>query len=127
MANTITLDGTAFKPEKRVTTTGKSVLTFALSFYNGKGADGGTSYGSIRVTVFGDLADNAEPVIHDRDKVIVSGHLKQDTWTDKSGVKQYRLGLIADDVAPAVSRFASKTSPNYVSGGNYPTDEEVPF
>lgn len=59
MANRISLDGQVFQPETRYSqTTGKPMLNFNLSFYDGKTADGKTKYGSIRVRAFGPLAEN---------------------------------------------------------------------
>lgn len=38
--NHVTLTGTIFQPESRVAKSGMSVLTFRLSYYQGKGKDG---------------------------------------------------------------------------------------
>ena len=48
--NHVTLTGTVFQPESRVAKSGMTVLTFRLSYYQGKGKDGKATYGGIDVT-----------------------------------------------------------------------------
>lgn len=135
MANRVSLDGTVFSPVTRYSQrTGKPVLNFDLSFYDGKDAQGSTKYGSIRVMAFGALAENVAKYITEKDRYLVTGHLSQDKW-EKDGKKYYRLTLIADDIGKAFNKFAdngqaSQTAP--VPGeqdappDNLP-DEEIPF
>lgn len=122
MANTITLDGTAFQPSTRMTRSGNTVFDFNLSFYDGK-QDGKAKYGNIRVKAFGDLAKNAGNVVQERDRVIVEGHLTQEHWQDRDGKDQYRLSILANDIAHTVSRFGDGGR----QSDNGMDDEQIPF
>ena len=42
--NHVTLSGTVFEPESRIAKSGMAVLTFRLSYYQGKGKDGKKYY-----------------------------------------------------------------------------------
>nr|DAF79792.1 MAG TPA: Single stranded DNA binding protein [Caudoviricetes sp.] len=134
MANRISLDGQVFQPETRYSqTTGKPMLNFNLSFYDGKTADGKTKYGSIRVRAFGPLAENIAKTITEKDRYIVEGHLSADKW-EKDGQKHYQLVVIADDIGKAFNKFADDGKPVTVqqsaedpaAGAPIP-DEEIPF
>lgn len=135
MANRISLDGTVFRPETRYSqTTGKPVLNFDLSFYDGKAQDGSTKYGSIRVRAFGPLAENIAKDITEKDRYIVEGHLSLDKWVDKDGQKHYRLVVIADDIGKAYNKFADDGKAVNVpqnsgdpAGSQQIEDEEIPF
>lgn len=140
MANSLTLDGTAFNVECRYSNSGTCILTFNLSYYDGKDKDGKAKYGSIQVKLFKELAENAGFVIKDRSHVLVTGRLSQDKWDDKEGKKQYRTVLMASDIGESISRFSQQQGSGQPaarqgqtpSGGsssfgeNVP-DEEIPF
>lgn len=134
MANSITLDGTVFRPEKRVSKSGMSVFTCDLSFYDGKGQDKKSAYGSIRVIAFRDLADNADRAIHEKDKINVEGRLHQESW-EKDGKKNYRLEIVANSIGLLVSPFASAASGQSYSSGKQESgsaygsisDDDIPF
>ncbi|MCB5725295.1 single-stranded DNA-binding protein [Mitsuokella jalaludinii] len=119
--NHVTLTGTVFQPESRVAKSGMAVLTFHLSYYQGKGKDGKAAYGSIDVTAFDRLARAWDGQLHDKDKVIVTGHITLDKW-EKDGKKYYKHRLIADDIGQELNLFANSNP-----GGQYIPDEEVPF
>ena len=119
--NHVTLTGTVFQPESRVAKSGMAVLTFHLSYYQGKGKDGKAAYGSIDVTAFDRLAQAWDGQLHDKDKVIVTGHISLDKW-EKDGKKYYKHRLIADDIGQELNLFANSNP-----GGQYIPDEEVPF
>lgn len=125
--NSITLDGTAYKPEYRTTRTGKGMITFDLGFYQGKGTDGKSEYGYIRVKAFGDLADNAQ-TIKDRDKVVVAGRLAIEKW-EKDGQKYSMPCLLASDLGMAINKFSSQSSEGNQTayGTTVEYDEEIPF
>ena len=119
--NHVTLSGTVFEPESRAAKSGMAVLTFRLSYYQGKGKDGKATYGGIDVTAFDRLAHTWDGQLQDKDKVIVTGHITLDKW-EKDGKKYYKHRLIADDIGKQLDLFAdSKTN------GQYIQDEEVPF
>lgn len=118
MANTVTLTGSVFRLETGATKSGKSILRFNLSYWQGKNTDGSSDYGNIRVTAFGPLALNAS-TIAEKDHVIVSGRLRENKWTDKEGNKRYTTELIADEIGQAYSTFGG----NDAAGGG----EDIPF
>lgn len=119
--NHVTLSGTVFEPESRVAKSGIAVLTFRLSYYQGKGKDGKATYGGIDVTAFDRLAHAWDGQLQNKDKVIVTGHITLDKW-EKDGKKYYNHRLIADDIGKQLDLFAD-SKPN----GQYIQDEEVPF
>lgn len=108
--NYVTLSGTAFKPNTRVAKSGMAVLTFRLSCYQGKGKDGKATYSGIDVTAFDRLAQAWDGQLHDKDKVIVTGHISLDKW-EKDGKKYYKHRLIADDIGKQLDLFAN-SNPN---------------
>lgn len=135
MANRISLDGTVFSPTTRYSqTTGKPILSFDLSFYDGKDQNKKTKYGSIRVVAFGALAENVAKYITEKDRYIVEGHLSQERW-EKDGKKHYRLICIADDIGSAFNKFgddrrAAGNGAPPPSDADIPDeipDEEIPF
>lgn len=107
--NHVTLTGTVFQPESRVAKSGMAVLTFRLSYYQGKGKDGKAAYGSIDVTAFDRLAQAWDGQLHDKDTAIVTGHITLDKW-EKDGKKYYKHRLIADDIGKQLSLFADSKS-----------------
>ena len=119
--NYVTLTGTVFQPESRVAKSGMAVLTFRLSYYQGKGKDGKATYGGIDVTAFDRLAQAWDGQLQNKDKVIVTGHITLDKW-EKDGKKYYKHCLIADDIGQQLNLFAKSSQ----SDGYIP-DEEVPF
>ena len=119
--NHVTLSGTVFEPESRAAKSGMAVLTFRLSYYQGKGKDGKATYGGIDVTAFDRLAHAWDGQLQNKDKAIVTGHITLDKW-EKDGKKYYKHRLIADDIGKQLDLFAN-SKPN----GQYITDEEVPF
>ena len=122
--NYIALNGTAFQPEGRVTKSGMTVLTFRLSYYQGKGKDGKAAYGRIKVTAFDRLAKAWDGQLKERDKVIVSGRITLNKW-EKDGQTHYEHRLIADDIGQEINLFADSNM-NFVKGSYIP-DEDVPF
>ena len=119
--NYVTLTGTVFQPESCVAKSGMAVLTFHLSYYQGKRKDGKAAYGSIDVMAFDRLAQAWDGQLHDKDKVIVTGRLTLDKW-EKDGKKFYKHCLIANDIGQELNLFAKSSQ----SDGYIP-DEEVPF
>ena len=119
--NHVTLSGTVFQPESRVAKSGMAVLTFRLSYYQGKGKDGKATYGGIDVTAFDRLAQAWDGQLQDKDKVIVTGHITQDKW-EKEGKKYYKHRLIAEDIGKELNLFTDANM-----GGQYVLDEDVPF
>ena len=103
--NHVALSGTVFEPESRVAKSGMAVLTFRLSYYQGKGKEGKATYGGIDVTAFDRLAKAWDGQLRDRDKVIVAGRITLDKW-EKDGQKHYKHRLIADDIGQEMNLFA---------------------
>ena len=119
--NHVTLSGTVFQPESRAAKSGMAVLTFRLSYYQGKGKDGKATYGGIDVTAFDRLAQAWDGQLHDKDKVIVNGHITLDKW-ENDGKKYYKHRLIAEDIGKQMDLFT-----NYSPSNGDTSDEEIPF
>lgn len=119
--NHMTLSGTVFQLESRAAKSGMAVLTFRLSYYHGKGKDGKATYGGIDVTAFDRLAQAWDGQLHDKDKVIVTGHITLDKW-EKDGKKYYKHRLIAEGIGQELNLFTSSNT-----NGQYIPNEEVPF
>lgn len=70
-----------------------------------------------------------QPYARKGSRVVVSGHVENDTWTGKDGVTHYDLKLVVDDV-----RVKSRREPR-IDGGAPPSaeppsfdlDDEIPF
>ena len=87
-----------------------------------------TSY--FDITAWGELAENASASLNKRDRVTVTGYLKQETCGDEDN-RRSKIVIVADDIAPSL-RWAT-TDITKSKGGNAPssasssnTDEE-PF
>lgn len=119
--NHVTLSGTVFEPESRAAKSGMAVLTFRLSYYQGKGKDGKATYGGIDVTAFDRLAQAWDGQLQNKDKVIVTGRIMLDKW-ERDGKKYYKHRLIAEDIGKELSLFTDANM-----GGQYVPDEDVPF
>lgn len=119
--NHVTLAGTVFRPESRLAKSGMAVLTFRLSYRQGKNRAGKATYGGIDVTAFDRLAQAWDGQLQDKDKVIVIGRISLDKW-EMGGKKYYKHRLIAEDIGKELDLFAGANM-----GEQYVPDEDVPF
>jgi len=99
LAGNITRD-----PEERVTTSGRSVVSFSLAV-NRKFQVSGEWQEQIsffNVTCWGELADNVAASLHKGDRVVIAGRLEQRSYEDKDGNKRQAVDVIATEVGPSL-------------------------
>lgn len=89
-------------PDMRQTSTGKKVASFSIAVTRRTKQDNGemreeTSF--LDIAAWERSADLAEKYLCKGSAVLIAGHIKQDTWTDKeSGKKRSRLTIVADNI-----------------------------
>lgn len=101
--NSVTVVGNVTaEPELRFTNSGKAVANFAVGvshrFKNDKGNWDDKLDGFFRCTVWGDLAEHVVSSVHKGARVVVTGRLKSESFTDQGGAKRTSFGIEADDV-----------------------------
>lgn len=117
-------------PELRFSPAGKPTASFSVGStprrfdrQANEWKDGATLW--TRVVVFGDMAEHLAESIERGARVVVTGRLVGNEWTDKEGQKRYSTELIADEVGPSL-RYATakvaKTSRG--SGGGFGGSQE---
>lgn len=83
-------------PETRMTTTGKSVVSFGLAV-DRFGADDQADF--FDVTAWEKLGELVAQYLSKGRRCLVQGRLRQDTWDDKeTGKKRSRVEVVATDV-----------------------------
>lgn len=127
--NTITVTGNVGKdPEIRYTSAGKAVAKFTVADTRGKGDDKQTQW--IRVVAFDEQAENVCEQVKKGARVLVTGRLQIDKYTDKDGVEKMSYDILADDVCLSLKWKPREQDSNPVSivkatfGGSV---EEEPF
>lgn len=88
--NNVHLSGFIYKPTERTTKSGRSITTFGMKIYAGKGDDGKSIYEFVNVKYFGHLTNN-------QGEKDVIGRLAVDSW-EKDGVKHKNFVIIAESV-----------------------------
>jgi len=95
--NKVIVSGNLTKePELRYLPDGTAVGSFSIAV-NEKYKDKET-VSFFDVTVWGKTAENCGQYIFKGSKVLIEGRLKQESWEDKEGKKQYRIKIIAQRV-----------------------------
>ena len=131
--NQITVTGSAWRPEIKVAKSGMMIFSVGLGVYDGKDRDGKAKYFTLQCKAFSEVAEAAGNAIAERDNIIVTGRLSQETWDDKeTGRKQYKTILIADCIAKDSKQFAPKRTadpadPASQFGRDVNPDDEIPF
>lgn len=95
--NTITVIGNVGQdPEMRYTQAGKAVANFSVADTRGKDDKKQTQW--HRITVFDEQAENVVEQVRKGTRVLVTGRLQIDKYTDRSGEEKTSYTIIADDV-----------------------------
>lgn len=103
--------------------------------------DGQPDADFFNCTAFGKTAEFVEKYLKKGTKVVLSGSLQNDNYTDKNGVQRYDVRIIVDDLEFAESKNASGQGGNYTPAQNAQPapagdgfmnipdgiDEELPF
>lgn len=110
MTTTITTEGNLTRdPELRYTPTGKAVTNVDVAVTDRvregeEWVDGATTY--YRVAVWNGLAENVAESLHKGDRVLLTGRLVRNEWTDHEGARRVQMTVQADIVAVSL-RFAT--------------------
>jgi single-strand DNA-binding protein len=114
-------------PEFKVTQGGQNRVTFSVAInkrqkneHTGQWENGEPEFHDV--VCWRDLAENVMESVTRGTRVIVVGRLSKRSWEGEDGKKQYRVEVVADDVAPSL-RWAiaeiTKTASNGGDGGGY--------
>lgn len=132
MSTTVSLKGTLTRdPELRFTQSGKPVANFTVVTARrykdkdtGEWTETDTSFWDC--TVFDTLAENVVESCEKGNRVVVTGVMKQDSYTTKEGEKRSTWRVTADEVAVSLKwRKLDLASEARSSGGG--TYSEPPF
>lgn len=98
-------------PELRHTANGLPVTNFTVAgterkYENGQFVDGNTLF--MRCTVWRDLAEHVASSLSKGQRVMVTGRLKQEEYTDKEGNKRVSVSLDVDELGVSL-RFGTAT------------------
>jgi len=117
-------------PELRATASGQMLATFTVAQTprvrdreSGTYTDGDTLF--MRVTAWRELGEHAAESLHKGDRVVVTGRLRQHSWTNDEGQKRTVIDLEADEVAASV-RFATLAVTKLQRGGAHAGDGFLP-
>jgi single-strand DNA-binding protein len=83
-------------PDLKKTDDGRSVCTFTMAMDDTFSKEDRADF--VRVTVFGNQADNCEKYLRKGFLCGVSGRMRSDSYTDAEGVKRYPVNVVADRV-----------------------------
>ena len=130
-------------PELKVTTTGKSVVSFSIAVGKRiKPADGSPTADFFMVKAWGNTAEFVSNYLGKGRLVAVDGRLETRKYTDNDGANREVVEIVADNVqgldrpregeqgeAGGTSRTATAVSANQTGSGNQSTtiDEYDPF
>ncbi len=108
--NTITVIGNVGKePEIRFTKSGKAVAKFSVADTRGKDDQKTTIWHNI--VVFDEQAQNVAEQVTKGARVLVTGRLNKEQYTDKEGNKRESVEIVADDVCLSLKWAAKGSKP----------------
>lgn len=97
-------------PELRYAANGKAIATMNVAMSKSRKTDNGGWTSKtywVRVTCFGDMAENACSTLYKGDRVVCVGEWEPNEWEDRNtGDKRSALAFIADAIGPDL-RFAT--------------------
>lgn len=103
--NTVAITGRlGSDPERRATSSGKTVCSFSLAVRRPHKAD---TTDWIDFVVFGQGAEYLCNYAHKGDVIATSGYLTQESWTDQNGNKRYAHRVTCDSVEIASNRSSA--------------------
>ena len=116
MLNSIAIQGRMIHtPEAKVTKSGKDVCTFSIACDRQSGGQKETDF--FNCTAFGKQAEFVERYLKQGTKILLSGRVQNDNYTNKEGQKVYSVQIIAEELEFAESKNASANNQNM--GGGY--------
>lgn len=107
-------------PELRFTGSGRAVANFALAVNRSYTKADGSKVESMtkyQVSVWGDQAENVAESLQKGSRVMVTGYLDMEDWTDRDGNTRTTARITASEVAASL-RWARIQGLSKVRGGN---------
>ena len=116
MLNSIAIQGRlVHTPEAKVTKSGNDVCAFSIACDRQSGGQKETDF--FNCTAFGKQAEFVERYLKQGTKILLSGRVQNDNYTNKEGQKVYSVQIIAEELEFAESKNASANNQNM--GGGY--------
>lgn len=120
--------------ETRITQNGTMVASFSLAVNRRFNKDGESECDWFNCTCFGKLADFVDHYLKQGTKIVLSGRIENNNYTNKKGEKVYNVVVIAEEIEFAESKGATdkpSNRPNVSGDGfmNIPEgiSDELPF
>lgn len=111
-------------PEVRYTQGGTAVATFTLAVDRRVAKDKPKEADFIPCVVWGKMADGVvKNYCHKGKQVAVEGRIQVRSYDAKDGTKRYVTEVIVSEL----ELLGKSEGGNKQGGGNYPTDDEIPF
>lgn len=120
-------------PEIRYAQNGNAVAGFSIAVDRRYKRDGEPEADFFNCSAFGKTAEFVEKYLKKGTKVVIDGHLQNDTYTDKNGNKVTATKIMVESMEFAESKQASAAdqpkAPEPDKNGfmNAPDDSELPF
>ena len=111
-------------PERRATSSGKTVCSFALAVKRPHKAD---TTDWIEFVVFGQGAEYLCNYARKGDIVAAAGYLTQSSWTDKTGNNRYSHRVVCDGVELPVNRSSASDNKTLAEVPRTAQEEEELF
>lgn len=111
-------------PEVRYTQGGTAVATFTLAVDRRVAKDKPKEADFIPCVVWGKMADGVvKNYCHKGKQVAVEGRIQVRSYDAKDGTKRYVTEVVVNEL----ELLSKSEDGNKQGGGNYPTDDEIPF
>lgn len=110
--NTVIMMGRLTRdPEIRPTTTGNVVASFSIAVDRRFKREGEPEADFFNCTAFGRTAEFVEKYFTKGKKILLTGSIQNDNYTNKDGQKVYATKIIVENVEFAASKNAEQTTP----------------
>lgn len=107
MNKVIMMGRLARDPEVRYSTSGKTVAKFSLAVNRRFKQDNGPDTDFFNCTTFGKQAEFVEKYLKKGTKIVVSGRIQNDNYTDKNGNQVYSTQIMVEEIEFAESKKAA--------------------
>ena len=91
-----------------------AIARFAIAVNRRFAREGETDVDFFNCTAFGKTAEFVEKYFHKGSRMLLSGRVENDNYTNKNGEKVYSVRIVVDDV-----EFAERKNSDGGNGGNY--------
>lgn len=124
-------------PEMRYTPSGQAVTSFSVAVSREYEAQEGVKSKEttwFRVTAWGKLAEQVNPILKKGLQVLVIGRITPDKttggpriWTKQDGTAGSSFELTANEVWLSIYRGGESSEPQYVNDSQLPPEDDIPF